>query len=476
MNFETVIGLEVHVELNTNSKIFSPAPAHFGAGPNENTNIVDWSFPGVLPVMNKGVIESGIKAALALNMDIHQNMHFDRKNYFYPDNPKAYQISQFDEPIGYNGSIEIELEDGTKKTLRIERAHLEEDAGKNTHGTDGYSYVDLNRQGVPLIEIVSEADMRSPEEAYAYLTAIKEIIQYTGISDVRMEEGSMRCDANISLRPYGQEEFGVKTELKNLNSFNFVRKGLEYEVARQAKVLRSGGVIQQETRRYDEKTGETTLMRVKEGSSDYRYFPEPDLPRFEISDEWIDEVRATLPEFPKARRAKYVAELGLSDYDAAQITAVKDTADFFESAVNAGADAKLASNWLQGEVAQYLNAEGKKLSEIGLTPENLTEMLKLIADGTISSKIAKKVFVELAKNGGSAEAFVKKAGLIQISDPAVLVPIITDVLAKNEKAVNDYKGGNKNSAKALIGQLMKATKGQANPQVVQELLYAELDK
>ena len=476
MNFETVIGLEVHVELKTNSKIFSPAPAHFGAEPNSNTNIVDWSLPGVLPVMNKGVIESGIKAALALNMDIHQNMHFDRKNYFYPDNPKAYQISQFDEPIGYNGSIEIELEDGTKKTLRIERAHLEEDAGKNTHGTDGYSYVDLNRQGVPLIEIVSEADMRSPEEAYAYLTAIKEIIQYTGISDVKMEEGSMRCDANISLRPYGQEEFGVKTELKNLNSFNFVRKGLEYEVARQAKVLRSGGVIQQETRRYDEKTGETTLMRVKEGSSDYRYFPEPDLPRFEISDEWIEEVRATLPEFPKARRAKYVAELGLSDYDAAQITAAKDTADFFESAVNAGADAKLASNWLQGEVAQYLNAEGKKLSEIGLTPENLTEMLKLIADGTISSKIAKKVFVELAKNGGSAEAFVKKAGLIQISDPAVLVPIITDVLAKNEKAVNDYKGGNKNSAKALIGQLMKATKGQANPQVVQELLYAELDK
>ncbi|CEN27522.1 Asp-tRNA(Asn)/Glu-tRNA(Gln) amidotransferase subunit GatB [Pseudolactococcus piscium] len=476
MNFETVIGLEVHVELNTNSKIFSPAPAHFGAGPNANTNIVDWSFPGVLPVMNKGVIESGIKASLALNMDIHQSMHFDRKNYFYPDNPKAYQISQFDEPIGYNGTIEIELEDGTKKTLRIERAHLEEDAGKNTHGTDGYSYVDLNRQGVPLIEIVSEADMRSPEEAYAYLTAIKEIIQYTGISDVKMEEGSMRCDANISLRPYGQEEFGTKTELKNLNSFNFVRKGLEYEVARQAKVLRSGGVIQQETRRYDEKKGETTLMRVKEGSSDYRYFPEPDLPRFEISDEWIDEVRQTLPEFPKARRARYIAELDLSDYDAAQLTASKETADFFEAAIAAGADAKLASNWLQGEVAQYLNAEGKKLSEIGLTAENLTEMIQLISDGTISSKIAKKVFVELAKNGGSADAFVKKSGLIQISDPAVLIPIISDVLAKNEKAVADYKGGNKNSAKALIGQLMKATKGQANPQVVQELLYAELDK
>ena len=286
----------------------------------------------------------------------------------------------------------------------------------------------------------------------------------------------MRCDANISLRPYGQEEFGTKTELKNLNSFNFVRKGLEYEVARQAKILRAGGVIQQETRRYDEKTGETTLMRVKEGSSDYRYFPEPDLPRFEISDDWIDDVRKTLPEFPKARRARYVSELDLSEYDAAQLTASKETADFFEAAIKAGADAKLASNWLQGEVAQYLNAEGKTLTEIGLTPENLTEMLQLISDGTISSKIAKKVFVELAKNGGSAEAFVKKAGLIQISDPAVLIPIISDVLAKNEKAVSDYKGGNKNSAKALIGQLMKATKGQANPQVVQELLYAELDK
>ena len=476
MNFETVIGLEVHVELNTNSKIFSPAPAHFGAGPNENTNIVDWSFPGVLPVMNKGVIESGIKAALALNMDIHQNMHFDRKNYFYPDNPKAYQISQFDEPIGYNGSIEIELEDGTKKTLRIERAHLEEDAGKNTHGTDGYSYVDLNRQGVPLIEIVSEADMRSPEEAYAYLTAIKEIIQYTGISDVKMEEGSMRCDANISLRPYGQEEFGVKTELKNLNSFNFVRKGLEYEVARQAKVLRSGGVIQQETRRYDEKTGETTLMRVKEGSSDYRYFPEPDLPRFEIEDEWIEDVRKSLPSFPKERRAKYTSELGLSDYDATQITANKEVSDFFEKSVELGGDAKLISNWLQGEVAQYLNSESKELAEIELTPENLVEMLKLIADGTISSKMAKKVFVHLAKEGGSAEEYVKSAGLIQISDPAVLVPIIQEVFANNEKIVNDYKGGNSNAAKAFIGQLMKATKGQANPQVLQSLLQEELAK
>ena len=263
MNFETVIGLEVHVELNTNSKIFSPTSAHFGNDQNANTNVIDWSFPGVLPVLNKGVVDDGIKAALALNMDIHKKMHFDRKNYFYPDNPKAYQISQFDEPIGYNGWIEVELEDGTIKKIGIERAHLEEDAGKNTHGTDGYSYVDLNRQGVPLIEIVSEADMRSPEEAYAYLTALKEVIQYAGISDVKMEEGSMRVDANISLRPYGQEKFGTKTELKNLNSFSNVRKGLEYEVQRQAEILRSGGQIRQETRRYDEANKATILMRVK---------------------------------------------------------------------------------------------------------------------------------------------------------------------------------------------------------------------
>lgn len=476
MNFETIIGLEVHVELKTNSKIFSPAPAHFGEDPNANTNIVDWSFPGVLPVMNKGVIDYGIKAALALNMDIHQRMHFDRKNYFYPDNPKAYQISQFDEPIGYNGWIEIELEDGSTKKIRIERAHLEEDAGKNTHGVDGYSYVDLNRQGVPLIEIVSEADMRSPEEAYAYLTALKEIIQYIGISDVKMEEGSMRVDANISIRPYGQEAFGVKTELKNLNSFNFVRRGLAYEEKRQAEVLRSGGQIQQETRRYDEATGETLLMRVKEGSADYRYFPEPDLPIFEIEDDWIEKVRAELPAFPKERRTKYVNDLGLSAYDAAQLTSSKATSDFFEAALAQGADAKAVSNWLQGDVAQYLNTENQTIDQIGLTPENLTEMLQLVTDGTISSKIAKKVFVHLAKNGGSAKEYVKSAGLIQISDPAQLLPVIQEVFANNEKALNDYKGGNKNAAKSLVGQIMKATRGQANPQVAQKLLNEELAK
>ncbi|WP_170237366.1 Asp-tRNA(Asn)/Glu-tRNA(Gln) amidotransferase subunit GatB [Streptococcus hyovaginalis] len=476
MNFETIIGLEVHVELNTNSKIFSPSSAHFGQEANANTNIIDWSFPGVLPVINKGVIDAGIKASLALNMDIHQEMHFDRKNYFYPDNPKAYQISQFDEPIGYNGWIEVELEDGSTKKIRIERAHLEEDAGKNTHGTDGYSYVDLNRQGVPLIEIVSEADMRSPEEAYAYLTALKEVIQYTGISDVKMEEGSMRVDANISLRPYGQEAFGTKTELKNLNSFNYVRKGLQYEIERQAKILRSGGQIRQETRRYDEATGETILMRVKEGAADYRYFPEPDLPLYEIDNAWIDEIRSELPEFPKERRAKYVSQHGLTAYDASQLTASKATSDFFESVVAQGGDAKQISNWLQGEVAQFLNAESKTLSEIALTPENLLEMLALIEDGTISSKIAKKVFVHLAKNGGSAREYVEKAGLVQISDPEVLIPIIHQVFADNESAVADFKSGKRNADKAFTGFLMKATKGQANPQVAQKLLKEELAK
>ena len=334
----------------------------------------------------------------------------------------------------------------------------------------------MNRQGVPLIEIVSEPDMRSADEAYAYLTALRELMLYTGISDVKMEEGSMRCDANISLRPYGQEEFGVKTEVKNMNSFSNVKKALAFEIDRQAKILRAGGEIRQETRRFDDKTGETILMRVKEGASDYRYFPEPDLPRIEISEAWIDEVRAELPEFAAARRVRYVEEMGLSEYDARQLTSSKDVSDFFEAAVKLGGDAKLVSNWLQGEVAQYLNTAHLELKDIHLTPENLTEMLRLIADGTISSKIAKKVFLELAKNGGSAEAFVKKAGLVQISDPAVLLPIIHEVFAKNEQSVADYRGGKENAAKALVGQLMKATKGQANPTVAQKLLYQELDK
>ena len=475
MNFETVIGLEVHVELKTDSKIFSPAPAHFGAEPNSNTNVIDWGYPGVLPVMNKRALEFGMKAALALNCEISQHTHFDRKNYFYPDNPKAYQISQFDQPIGHDGWIEIEVE-GKKKKIRIERVHLEEDAGKNMHGNEGYSYVDLNRQGTPLIEIVSEADMRSPEEAYAYLEALRSIIQFTEVSDVKMEEGSMRCDANISLRPYGQEAFGTKTELKNLNSMTFVKKGLAYEEKRQAKVLLSGGEIKQETRRFDEKTNTTILMRVKEGSSDYRYFLEPDIPRFEIDDAWIERVRQSLPEMPAKRRERYINELELPEYDAMVLTQTKEMSDFFDATIENGADAKLASNWLMGEVSAYLNSEKLELNESKLTPESLAGMIQLIVDGTISSKIAKKVFQELMKNGGDPKVIVKEKGLIQLSDPAQLLPIINEVLDNNAQSIEDFKNGKDRAVGFLVGQIMKATKGQANPGVVNQLLKQELGK
>ncbi len=475
MNFETVIGLEIHVELKTESKIFSTSAVHFGAEPNTNTNVIDFSMPGVLPVLNMGAVEYGMRAALALNCKINRHSHFDRKNYFYPDNPKAYQISQDDEPIGYDGWVEIEVE-GKKKKIRIERVHLEEDAGKNIHGTDGYSYVDLNRQGTPLIEIVSEADMRSPEEAYAYLEAIRSIIQFTGVSDVKMEEGSMRCDANISLRPYGQEKFGTKTELKNLNSLNYVKQGLIFEEKRQAKVLMSGGIIQQETRRYDEATKQTILMRVKEGASDYRYFPEPDLPKIEVSDEWIEAIRQSIPELPAARRVRYVSELGLPEYDAMVLTLSSDMSDFFDNTVKEGADPKQASNWLMGEVSAYLNSEKLELNETKLTPDNLAGMINLIEDGTISSKIAKKVFKELIENGGNAKEVVEAKGLVQLSDPAQLLPIINDILDQNEQSIEDFKNGKDRAVGFLVGQIMKATKGKANPGVVNKLLVEELGK
>lgn len=475
MNFETVIGLEVHVELKTESKVFSPSPAHFGAEPNTNTNVIDWGYPGVLPVLNEQAVEFAMKAAMALNCEITTDTKFDRKNYFYPDNPKAYQISQFDKPIGHDGYIDIEV-DGKQKRIRIERVHLEEDAGKNNHGTDGYSYVDLNRQGTPLIEIVSEADMRSPEEAYAYLEALKQIVQYTGVSDVKMEEGSMRCDANVSLRPIGQEKFGTKAELKNLNSFNFVRRGLAFEEVRQEKVLLSGGIIQQETRRYDEATGATILMRIKEGADDYRYFPEPDLPNLIISDEWIEKVRKSIPEMPAERRVRYVKELGLSEYDAMVMTLTKEMSDFFEETLANKADTKQASNWLMGEVSAYLNSEKMELHDTKLTPENLAGMIKLIADGTISSKMAKKVFQELIQKGGSAQEVVEKNGWIQLSDPSKLIPMVNEVLDKNPQSIEDFKNGKDRAIGFLVGQIMKATKGQANPGIVNKLLNEELAK
>ncbi|MGJ9458365.1 Asp-tRNA(Asn)/Glu-tRNA(Gln) amidotransferase subunit GatB [Oceanobacillus sp. CF4.6] len=474
MNFETIIGLEVHVELKTNSKIFSPSINEFGSNPNTNVNPIDLGYPGTLPVLNEEAVNFAMKAAMALNCEIATNTKFDRKNYFYPDNPKAYQISQFDQPIGENGWIEIEV-NGKKKKIGITRLHLEEDAGKLTHGEDGYSYVDFNRQGTPLIEIVSEPDMRSPEEAYAYLEKLKNIIQYTGVSDVKMEEGSLRCDANISLRPIGQEKFGTKAELKNLNSFSYVQKGLEFEETRQEKVLLSGGEILQETRRYDEKTKETLLMRVKEGSDDYRYFPEPDLVSLYIDEEWKERVRSEIPELPDTRRQRYIAELGLSEYDADVLTASKQMSDFFEAAVEQDADIKQVSNWLMGEVSAYMNKNYKELQELAITPVALAKMIKLIEDGTISSKIAKKVFAELVEKGGDPEKIVKDQGLVQISDPEQLKEIVIQILDENEQSIIDFKNGKGKAKGFLVGQIMKATKGQANPPLVNKILAEELN-
>ncbi|GEN86723.1 Asp-tRNA(Asn)/Glu-tRNA(Gln) amidotransferase subunit GatB [Oceanobacillus sp. FSL W8-0428] len=475
MNFETIIGLEVHVELKTASKIFSPSTNEFGSAPNTNVNPIDLGYPGTLPVLNEEAVNFAMKAAMALNCEVATDTKFDRKNYFYPDNPKAYQISQFDQPIGEHGWIEIEV-NGKKKKIGITRLHLEEDAGKLTHGEDGYSYVDYNRQGTPLIEIVSEPDMRSPEEAYAYLEKLKNIIQYTGVSDVKMQEGSLRCDANISLRPIGQEEFGTKAELKNLNSFSFVQKGLEFEEKRQEKVLLSGGEILQETRRYDEKTKETILMRIKEGSDDYRYFPEPDLVPLYIDEAWKERIRNEIPELPDARRARYVSELGLSEYDANVLTASKQMSDFFEEAVGYGADVKQVSNWLMGEVSAYMNKHYKEIEELAITPDALAKMVKLIEDGTISSKIAKKVFAELVENGGDPEKIVEEKGLVQISDPEQLKQIVNEILDQNEQSIIDFKDGKKKAKGFLVGQIMKATKGQANPPLVNQILAAELEK
>ena len=474
MHFETVIGLEVHVELKTDSKIFSPSPAHFGAEPNTNTNVIDLGYPGVLPVVNKRAVEWGMKAAMALNMTVARESKFDRKNYFYPDNPKAYQISQFDQPIGENGWIDIEV-NGETKRIGITRAHLEEDAGKLTH-KNGYSLVDLNRQGTPLIEIVSEPDIRTPEEAYAYLEKLRSIIQYIEVSDVKMEEGSMRCDANISIRPYGQDKFGTKTELKNLNSFTFVKKGLEYEEKRQEQVILSGGIIEQETRRFDETTGATKLMRVKEGSDDYRYFPEPDIVPMIISDEWMEEVRKTIPELPDARQKRYQEELGLPAYDAHVLTLTKEMSDMFEKTVSLGADPKLASNYLMVDVNAYLNKVQQELKDTALTAEGLAGMIKLITDGTISSKIAKKVFAELIEHGGDAAQIVKEKGLVQVSDSGQLLAWVNEALDNNPKSIEDYKNGRDRAIGFLVGQIMKASKGQANPQMINKMLLEEIAK
>lgn len=474
MNFETTVGLEVHIEMQTNSKAYSPSPVQYGAEQNTNTNVIDWGYPGVLPEINKGALEFGMRAALALHCDITQDVGFDRKNYFYPDNPKAYQITQARTPIGTNGWLEIELEDGTKKKIGIREMHVEEDAGKNTHNPDGYSYVDLNRQGTPLIEIVAEPDISSADEAYAYLTKLRQVIQFTGISDVKMEEGSMRADVNVSIAPIGSDKLGVRTEMKNLNSFEHVRKGIQYEVKRQERLLMSGGEVEQETRRFDEPSGETILMRSKEEANDYRYFPEPDLPPIHISDDWIEEVRASIPEMPDKRRERYTQDWGIPAYDAGVLTQTKEMSDFYDATVAAGADPKLAANWLMGEVNAYLNSKQVELSDTALTPEHLATMIKLIEDETISSKIAKKVFKEIITNDTEPKAWVESKGMVQLSDPSKLQPIIDEVLDNNEQSIEDFKNGKDRAIGFLVGQIMKKTRGMANPKMVNKLLMASL--
>lgn len=478
MKYEAVIGLEVHTELQTKTKIFCSCRTSFGADPNTNVCPVCLGLPGVLPVLNKKVLEYAVRAGLALNCEISRFSKFDRKNYYYPDLPKNFQTSQFDLPICEHGYLDVEVE-GEKRRIRITRAHMEEDAGKLVHhGTSitdsDYSLVDYNRTGTPLLEIVSEPDMRSAKEAVAYMEKMRAILQFVGISDCRMEEGSLRCDANVSVRPVGQKELGTKTEIKNINSFKGVERAIEYEAMRQAELLEDGGKVVQETRTWDEKEGVTKSMRTKEEANDYRYFPEPDLVPFTVSDEYIENIRKSLPELPDARKERYMKEFGLSSEDAVFMTNDKATADYFEAAVEAGADPKACVNWLMGEFASQLSTDGIEIAKAPVSAENLAALLKLISKGTISGKIAKKVFATMWKEGGNPEEIVKAQGLVQISDTAELSKLVDEVVGKNPKAVEDFKAGKKKAVGALVGQIMKATKGKANPRVINELLNKKL--
>ena len=478
MKYEAVIGLEVHTELQTKTKIFCSCRTSFGADPNTNVCPVCLGLPGVLPVLNKKVLEYAVRAGLALNCEISRFSKFDRKNYYYPDLPKNFQTSQFDLPICEHGYLDVEVE-GEKRRIRITRAHMEEDAGKLVHhGTSitdsDYSLVEYNRTGTPLLEIVSEPDMRSAKEAVAYMEKMRAILQYVGISDCRMEEGSLRCDANVSVRPVGQKELGTKTEIKNINSFKGVERAIEYEAMRQAELLEDGGKVVQETRTWDEKEGVTKSMRTKEEANDYRYFPEPDLVPFTVSDEYIENIRKSLPELPDARKERYMKEFGLSSEDAVFMTNDKATADYFEAAVDAGADPKACVNWLMGEFASQLSTDGIEIAKAPVSAESLAALLKLISKGTISGKIAKKVFATMWKEGGNPEEIVKAQGLVQISDTAELSKLVDEVVGKNPKAVEDFKAGKKKAVGALVGQIMKATKGKANPRVINELLNKKL--
>jgi aspartyl-tRNA(Asn)/glutamyl-tRNA(Gln) amidotransferase subunit B len=473
MEYEVVIGLEVHTELKTSSKIFCGCSTSFGAEQNTNVCPVCLGLPGVLPVLNAKVLEFAVRTGLALNCRILPFSKFDRKNYYYPDLPKNFQTSQYDLPIAVDGHLDIEV-DGETRRIGITRVHMEEDAGKLVHaGTIAradYTLVDYNRTGVPLLEIVSEPDIRSAEEAKAYLEKLKAILQYIDVSDCKMEEGSLRCDANISLRPKGETKLGTKAEIKNLNSFKAVQKGLEYEALRQAEVLDEGGRIVQETRSWDDARGQTVSLRSKEQAHDYRYFPEPDLVPMVVDPAWVEDIRRSLPELPDARQARLMKDYGLSAYDAGVITASRAMADYFDATVAAGADAKAAANWIMGELSRHLNAAGREIDECPVAPGQLAALIDLLAKGTVSGKIAKTVFEEMWASGKDAAVIVKEQGLVQISDEGAVVAIVEKVIAANPQSVTDYKAGKERALGFLVGQIMKETKGRANPELVNKLL------
>ncbi|WP_443869148.1 Asp-tRNA(Asn)/Glu-tRNA(Gln) amidotransferase subunit GatB [Mitsuokella multacida] len=478
MKYEAVIGLEIHCELKTKTKIFCGCATGFGAEQNTHVCPVCLGLPGVLPTVNKRVVEFGIKAGLATNCTINKYSKFDRKNYYYPDLPKNWQTSQYDLPIAEHGWVDIDV-DGEKKRIRLTRIHMEEDAGKLVHsGTtikdSATSNVDYNRTGVPLLEIVSEPDLRSAEEARAYMEKIKAIMEYIDVSNCRMEEGNLRADINVSLRPVGTKELGTRTEMKNINSFKNLEDAINYEIERQEEVLEDGGHIVQETRTFDPARGITLSMRSKENAHDYRYMPEPDLPPIVTSEETIEKYRSELPELPDARRARLEKEYGLSDYDAGIITSSRAMAEYFDAVVATGADPKLAANWIMGDLAKNLNEDGIDITKSPVSAERLGKMIGLIMKDTISGKIAKKVFKEMWTNEDDPEKIVKDKGLVQITDTGAIEAAVDAAIAANPKAVAEYKGGKKKAIGALVGQVMKATRGKANPQMVNKMLAEKL--
>ncbi|MDH5649487.1 MAG: Asp-tRNA(Asn)/Glu-tRNA(Gln) amidotransferase subunit GatB [Gammaproteobacteria bacterium] len=475
MAWETVIGLEVHVQLLTKSKIFSGASIRYGAEPNTQACIIDLAMPGVLPVMNKEAARMAVKFGLAVGAEINHRSIFARKNYFYPDLPKGYQISQYELPIVGKGSLTIAVND-KEKVIGITRAHLEEDAGKSLHEDfHGMTGIDLNRAGTPLLEIVSEPDMRSAQEAVAYLKKLHELVRYLEICDGNMQEGSFRCDANVSVRPKGQKEFGTRAELKNINSFRFIEKAIEYEVERQIDVIESGGQVVQETRLYDSVKDVTRSMRSKEEANDYRYFPDPDLPPMELDQSFIEAVARSLPELPDAKRRRFINDYQLSDYDAGVLTASREMAQYFETVVSeSGVEAKIAANWVAGELLAYLNKDAVDIKDSPVTAGMLSGLLKRIKDNTISGKIAKDVLDAMWKGEGDADVIIDKKGLKQITDSASIEPIIDEVLANSPSQVAQYKAGQEKLFGYFVGQVMKASKGKANPAQVNQILKKKL--